>query len=73
MIAWTTNIIFAKQYQLYFFRDRFRTAINVMGDTFAAAVVEKFSQKDFENQDPHQSISSLELLENKGKSEDTNL
>ena len=44
----------------YFSRDRFRTAINVMGDTFAAAVVEKYSQKDFVDQDT-QSISSLEF------------
>lgn len=55
----------------YFSRDRFRTAINVMGDTFAAAVVEKYSQKDFVDQDT-QSISSLEF-ENKAMDCETKL
>ena len=49
-----------------------------MGDTFAAAVVEKHSRNDFEDQEQHESVSSLALFENKAKeclleSEETNL
>ena len=42
-----------------------------MGDTFAAAVVEKYSRKGFVDQDP-QSISSLEF-ENKAMDCETKL
>ena len=49
-----------------------------MGDTFAAAVVAKYSQNDFADQVQHESVSSLALFENRSKdclpeSEETNL
>ena len=31
---------------LFFLRDRFQTTVNVLGDTFAAAIVGKYSQND---------------------------
>ena len=70
------------KYNLYallmLFRDRLRTTINVMGDTFAAAVVAKYSQKDFAEERPHGSSDSLELFDNLAndvvpESEETNL
>lgn len=30
----------------YFFRDRFRTVVNVLGDSFGAAIVAHYSQKE---------------------------
>ena len=49
-----------------------------MGDTFAAAVVGKYSRNDFANEEQHESVSSLALFENKAKeclpeSQETNL
>ncbi|CAB4025146.1 sodium:dicarboxylate symporter [Paramuricea clavata] len=60
------------------FLDRLRTTINVMGDTFAAAVVAKYSQKDFAEERPHDNSDSLELFDNLAndvvpESEETNL
>lgn len=34
-----------------FFRDRFRTAINVLGDSFGAGIVEHLSRNDLEEFD----------------------
>ena len=64
-------------YIAIFSRDRLQTTINVMGDTFAAAVVAKYSQDDFVEEKPH-SADSVELFENLAKdvlpdSEETNL
>ena len=49
-----------------------------MGDTFAAAVVAKYSQNDFVDERPHKNADSVELFENMSKdvlpdSEETNL
>ncbi len=49
-----------------------------MGDTYSAAVVAKYSKKDFADEKSHESVDSLELVETLSKdippeSEETNL
>lgn len=43
-----------------YFRDRFRTVINVMGDAFGAGIVAHYSQKELEatSSDVHKDVSS---------------
>lgn len=36
-----------------YFRDRFRTAVNVLGDSFGAGIVEHLSQKELQEMDLH--------------------
>ena len=60
-------------------RDRLQTTINVMGDTYSAAVVAKYSQNDFADERSYESDDSLEYFENSAskdilpETEETNL
>ena len=49
----------------YFSSDRFRTATNVLGDSFGAAIVEHLSKKDLA-EDPHKPLDDDVELEMQG-------
>lgn len=38
-------------FYIHFLRDRFRTMVNVLGDSFGAGIVEKLSQRELQQMD----------------------
>ena len=54
-----------------FFRDRFRTTVNVLGDSIVAGVVEHLSREDLKNFDDYNgSVNEIVPLSNRDESKE---